>query len=145
MLRPLSALLLIATSLAAQAPRAALETLTGTYASPAPEPWYGGHGTRRFTFEKGQWSLVFTHALDAHMQRPTFGFRTHGPYRIGADSAAVPGAFEGVFYEDAKLVTLLTELLTATLYDPAAAAPTTGMERVPAVAPGRFTPSFCHW
>ena len=109
MLRPLFALLLIAAPLAAQAPRAALETLSGTYASPAPEPWYGGYGTRRFTFENGHWSLIFTHALDPQMQRPTFRFRTHGPYRIGADSAAVPGAFEGVFYEDAKFVTLLTE------------------------------------
>lgn len=103
MLRPLCALLLTT------APRAALETLSGTYASPAPEPWYGGYGTRRFTFENGQWSLVFTHALDAQMQRPTFRFRTFGPYRIGAESAAVSGAFEGVFFEDAKFVTRLTE------------------------------------
>jgi len=109
MLRPLFALLLIAAPMAAQAPRAALETLSGTYASPAPEPWYGGYGTRRFTFENGHWSLVFTHALDPQMQRPTFRFRTFGPYRIGAESAAVPGAFEGVFDEDAKFVTLLTE------------------------------------
>jgi hypothetical protein len=103
------ALFLVTAPLAAQAPRAALETLSGTYASPAPEPWYGGYGTRRFTFENGQWSLVFTHALDPQMQRPTFRFRTLGPYRIGAESAAVPGAFEGVFFEDAKFVTLLTE------------------------------------
>lgn len=112
MTRPLHlacALLLGATPLAAEAPRAALESLSGTYASPAPEPWYGGHGTRRFTFENGQWSLVFTHALDAAMQRPTFRFRTFGPYRIEAESAAVPGAFEAVFVEDAKFVTLLTE------------------------------------
>lgn len=106
---PLAAALLLAAPLAAQTPRAALETLSGTYASPAPEPWYGGHGTRRFTFENGHWSLVFTHALDAGMQRPTFRFRTQGPYRIGAESTAVPGAFEAVFYEDAKFVTLLTE------------------------------------
>jgi hypothetical protein len=102
-------LLLLATPLAAQAPRAALETLSGTYASPAPEPWYGGYGTRRFTFENGQWSLIFTHALDPRMQRPTFRFRTFGPYRIGQESPAVAGAFEAIFFEDAKFVTLLTE------------------------------------
>jgi hypothetical protein len=43
------------------------------------------------------------------MQRPTFRFRTLGPYRIGAESSALPGAFEAVFFEDAKFVTLLTE------------------------------------
>lgn len=106
---PLLAALLLAPPLAAQAPRGALESLSGTYASPAPEPWYGGHGTRRFTFENGHWSLVFTHALDGGMQRPTFRFRTLGPYRIGAESSALPGAFEAVFFEDAKFVTLLTD------------------------------------
>jgi hypothetical protein len=92
-----------------QPDRAALETLAGVYASPAPEPWYGGFGTRAFSFRDGQWSLVFTHALDPGMQRRTFVFRTHGPYRLGPPSAAVPGAFEAVFVEDAKLVTLLTD------------------------------------
>lgn len=88
--------------------RAALESLSGTYASTAPEPWYGGYGTRQFTFDRGTWSLVFTHALDAAMQAPTFRFRTKGPYEIGAASATVAGAFEAVFYEDVKYVTLLT-------------------------------------
>jgi hypothetical protein len=86
-----------------------LAALSGVYASSAPEPWYGGYGTRQFTFEQGQWSLVFTHALDAKMQNRTFQFRTEGPYRVGAPSAAVPGAFEAVFYEDVKFVTLLTD------------------------------------
>ncbi len=91
------------------ADRAALDMLNGTWASAAPEPWYGGHGTRRFTFADGQWSLVFTHALDPAMRQPTFAFRTHGPYAVGTASAAVPGAFEAVFFEDRKLVTLLTD------------------------------------
>jgi hypothetical protein len=85
-----------------------LEKLSGVYASKAPEQWYGGYGTRRFTFESGVWSLVFTHALDANMQNRTFQFRTKGPYRVGASSSAVPGAFEAIFFEDVKLVTLLT-------------------------------------
>ena len=73
--------------------RTQLENLSGVYASPAPEPWYGGFGTRKFSFNDGQWSLVFTHALDAKMEAPTFRFRTAGPYRVDAASAAVPGAF----------------------------------------------------
>lgn len=89
--------------------RSDLEALSGTYASPAAEPWYGGFGTRRFTFEDGRWSLVFTHALDPAMQRGNFVFRTEGLYEIGAPSAAVPGAFEAVFHERAKYVTLLTD------------------------------------
>lgn len=88
--------------------RAELEALDGTYASTAPEPWYGGYGTRSFQFKDGRWSLVFTHALDPAMARPTFRFRTEGPYRVGAPSAAVPGAFEAVFGERVKYVTLLT-------------------------------------
>jgi hypothetical protein len=85
-----------------------LEGLAGVYASSAPEQWYGGYGTRRFSFDHGKWSLVFTHALDANMQNRTFQFRTEGPYKVGTPSVAVPGAFEAVFFEDVKLVTLLT-------------------------------------
>lgn len=88
--------------------RSQLESLSGVYASSAPEPWYGGYGTRRFTFDRGHWSLTFTHALDAAMQNRSFQFRTEGPYRVGAASAAVPGAFEAIFFEDVKFVTLLT-------------------------------------
>jgi hypothetical protein len=89
-------------------PRETLRHLSGTYASAAPEPWYGAWGTREFAFEGGRWSLDFTLALDPAMQRPVFRFRTFGPYRIGAP-AAFPGAFEAVFGEERKLVTLLTD------------------------------------
>lgn len=85
-----------------------LERLSGAYSSSAPEQWYGGYGTRRFTFDRGKWSLTFTHALDANMQNRTFQFRTEGPYQVGMASHAVPGAFEAIFFEDVKLVTLLT-------------------------------------
>lgn len=88
--------------------RGQLESLSGTYASSAPEQWYGGYGTRRFSFNRGQWSLVFTHALDANMQNRTFHFRTEGPYQVGSASGTVPGAFEAIFFEDVKFVTLLT-------------------------------------
>lgn len=85
-----------------------LTTLSGVYASSAPEPWYGGYGTRRFTFENGTWGLTFVHALDPQMTQKTFSFRTAGPYRIEAPSAVVPGAFEAVFVEKVKYLTLLT-------------------------------------
>jgi hypothetical protein len=89
--------------------RGELERLNGVYASDAPEPWYGGWGTRTFTFADGRWSLDFVHALDERMEKRTFRFRTGGPYRIGPASAAVPGAFEADFDETVKLVTLLTD------------------------------------
>lgn len=106
----LAALALIPGGALAQADsdRSALQRLEGRYASVAPEPWYGAWGTRDFRFENGTWSLVFTFALDPAMQRPVFRFRTGGPYQVGAPSAAVPGAFEAVFHEASKHVTLLT-------------------------------------
>lgn len=88
--------------------REQLERLAGVYASSAPEQWYGGYGTRHFSFDGGKWGLVFTHALDANMQNRTFQFRTEGPYEVGAPSAAVAGAYEAIFFEDVKYVTLLT-------------------------------------
>ena len=88
--------------------RAALQTLHGTYVSPAVEDWYGGYGTREFVFADGTWSLTFTHALDPAMTHRTFQFRTGGAYRVGAPSDVVDGAFRTVFDEDWKHVTLLT-------------------------------------
>ena len=91
------------------ADRETLRALSGAYASAAPEPWYGGYGTREFAFGDGRWSLVFTHALDPEMRMGTFQFLTEGPYEVGAASAAVPGAFEGNFGEERKRVRLLTD------------------------------------
>jgi hypothetical protein len=85
-----------------------LQTLSGTFVSSGVENWYGGFGTREFVFDKGQWSLIFTHALDAKMTQRTFQFRTGGSYRVEKPSAAVKGAHHGVFNEDWKHVTLLT-------------------------------------
>lgn len=88
--------------------RAALQTLAGTFHSPAVEEWYGGHGTREFVFSDGRWSLTFIHALDPAMTQRTFQFRTGGAYRVGAPSPVVEGAFQTVFDEDWKHLTLLT-------------------------------------
>lgn len=91
------------------APREALQTVEGAFRSAAPEPWYGGFGTREFIFADGQWQLVFTHALDPAMTLRTFQFRTGGPFEIGAPSETVAGAYRGVFHEDWKHLTLLTD------------------------------------
>lgn len=106
-----TAALACATAVSAQdfLPRADVEALTGTFRSAAPEVWYGGFGTREFTFANGQWQLIFTHALDPAMTMRTFQFRTGGPFEIGQESEAVAGAFHGVFHEDWKHVTLLTD------------------------------------
>ncbi len=50
-------------------PRSALQALSGVYASSAPEAWYGGAGTRRFSFAGGRWELTFVHALDPAMTK----------------------------------------------------------------------------
>ena len=89
--------------------RADVEAVTGTFRSAAPEEWYGGYGTREFTFADGQWQLIFTHALDPAMTLRTFQFRTGGPFEIAQGSDAVAGAFHGVFHEDWKHLTLLTD------------------------------------
>lgn len=91
------------------APAEDIAALSGTYRSTAPEPWYGGFGTREFVFSDGRWSLTFTHALDPAMTLRTFQFRTGGAFSVGAASTAVPGAFEGEFKEAWKHLTLLTE------------------------------------
>lgn len=88
--------------------RATLATLSGTWASPQPEVWYGAHGTREFRFDQGAWSLRFTLALDPDMKSGVFEFRTGGPYYIAQASKTVPGAFDAVFMEDRKFVTLKT-------------------------------------
>lgn len=113
-LLPACAALAALTALAAPAAAAetadaaALRALTGTFHSPAVEPWYGGYGTREFVFADGRWSLTFVHALDPAMTRRTFQFRTGGAYEVREPSDAVPGAFHAVFDEDWKHLTLLT-------------------------------------
>ena len=85
-----------------------LASLSGTYHSAAPEPWYGGFGTREFVLNDSRWSLTFIHALDPGMTMRTFQFRTGGAYAVGEPSDAVAGAYRTVFDEDWKHLTLLT-------------------------------------
>ena len=100
---------MLATAAQAQdADRIVLQSLHGTFLSPAVEEWYGGYGTREFVFADGHWSLTFLHALDPAMTQRTFQFRTGGAYAVQDPSDAVPGAFHTVFDEDWKHLTLLT-------------------------------------
>lgn len=103
---------LVVATLAAPAPVAAgadaerLQRLDGRYASAAPEPWGDAWGFREFHFDGGRWSLRFTLSLDPAGRSPVFSFRTAGGYRVLAPSAIVAGAYEAVFFEEAKWLTL---------------------------------------
>lgn len=84
-----------------------LQTLVGSYASADSEDWgRGTYGRREFTFDNGKWTLEFTLALDPQMTNKVFGFRTYGTYRVLDRSPTVEGAYNTVFFEDAKFVTL---------------------------------------
>jgi hypothetical protein len=85
----------------------AIAALNGTWASPAAEDWgRGTFGTRSFSFEGGTWSLDFALALDPGMNAKVFEFHTTGTYDVLGPSPVVPGAFEMLFREDIKAVTL---------------------------------------
>lgn len=89
--------------------KSALQNLSGTYASTAPEDWGNGtYGTRTFTFDNGKWTLRFALGLDPGMNVKVFEFRTFGTYKVLEPSATVPGAFNALFYEEKKFVTLRT-------------------------------------
>jgi hypothetical protein len=91
---------------AAEGGAAALRRLSGTWRSTGPERWGEAWGWREFTFDRGRWSLRFTLALDPQAQAKVFEFRTGGSYQVLRPSAAVPGAWDALFNEEAKFVTL---------------------------------------
>lgn len=101
--------LLVACGEDAGGPATTLQTLEGTYADPAPYDYGGAFGHRTFTFDDGAWTLDFVLGLDPALEAGVFRFRTHGHYEVLRASPVVPGAFEALFVEDAKYVTLLTE------------------------------------
>ncbi len=85
-----------------------LQTISGTYRSSAPEPWYGGYGIREFIMRDGTWELIFTHAMDPQMLNRTFQYRAAGPYKILGPSEDVENAYQGHFTYEWKHVTMLT-------------------------------------
>lgn len=104
-------LLLVASSgcVTADASMKKLQTLSGTYADgPQGYPYGKAFGKRVFTFQNGAWTLDFTLALDPEFKAQVFNFRTVGSYDVLGPSAKVPGAYEAVFKEDKKYLTLKT-------------------------------------
>lgn len=89
--------------------RRALQSLSGTYKSVGAEDWgRGTFGTREFSFDKGKWTLRFSLALDPEMKMKIFEFRTYGTYRVLDPSITAPFAYNALFLENAKFVTLKT-------------------------------------
>ncbi|MEO1049709.1 MAG: hypothetical protein AAFX87_03765 [Bacteroidota bacterium] len=101
--------LAISTMAFAQGTKKQLQNLSGTYVSQQAEGWgRGTFGTREFSFSDGHWTLRFVLALDPDMKNQVFEFRTHGTYQVLSKSK-VTKAYEAVFYEDKKYVTLKTD------------------------------------
>lgn len=86
-----------------------LQNLSGTYTSLKAEDWgRGSFGFRTFSFDEGHWTLTFQLALDPNMENKVFEFRTYGTYKVLGKSSEVK-AYETLFYEQEKFVTLLTD------------------------------------
>lgn len=101
-------LILFSTLAFAQGSKKALQNLSGTYKSQTAEDWgRSTFGIREFSFDNGKWTLKFILALDPEMKNQVFEFRTHGTYQVLSKSNAAK-AYEAVFYEDKKYVTLKT-------------------------------------
>lgn len=98
----------LATAVFSQGSKKQLQTLSGTYTSLSAEDWgRGTFGTREFSFDKGKWTLRFTLALNPKMENKVFEFRTLGTYKVLGKAKNVE-AYEAIFYEDKKFVTLKT-------------------------------------
>lgn len=86
-----------------------LENLNGTYKDRKAVDWgRGTYGAREFTFNKGKWTLSFVLSLDPEMKNQVFIFRTEGEYKVLEPSATVPDAYNTLFIEKKKFVTLKT-------------------------------------
>lgn len=88
--------------------KAKLEQLSGTYADAKPYNYGKAWGKRVFTFNQGRWTLLFTLALDPEMKQPVFTFRTYGHYEVQNPSTIVANAYNALFYEEQKFLTLKT-------------------------------------
>jgi hypothetical protein len=86
-----------------------LQNLSGTYADAKPYNYGKTWGNRVFTFDKGKWTLVFTLALDPELKMQVFQFRTFGTYKVQEKSTKVVNAYNALFIEEKKLLTLKTD------------------------------------
>ena len=89
--------------------KTALQQLSGTYMDLNPYAYGEAFGQRVFTFDEGKWTLEFTLGLDPNLEMQVFKFRTHGTYQVLEPSNIVPNAFNALFLEDKKYLTLLTD------------------------------------
>lgn len=88
-----------------------LKNLDGTYADLQGVDWgQGTFGKREFTFKDGNWSLKFILAFDPEMKNQIFVFRTVGTYSVLDKSKVVDGAYNALFIENKKFVTLKTDI-----------------------------------
>ena len=87
----------------------ALQSLSGTYMDEAPYAYGEAFGQRIFTFDEGKWTLEFTLSLDPNQQMKVFKFRTYGTYEVLESSSIVSEAYNALFLEEKKYLTLLTD------------------------------------
>ncbi|MDX1960244.1 MAG: hypothetical protein SFU98_16870 [Leptospiraceae bacterium] len=85
-----------------------LMNLSGKYSDAKPYNYGKAWGKREFSFENGKWTLFFTLALDPEMKLPVFTFRTLGTFKIEEKSSSVKQAYNALFMEEKKFVTLKT-------------------------------------
>ena len=86
-----------------------LQQLSGTYMDASPYAYGNAFGHRTFTFDKGHWTLQFTLGLDPELNNKVFEFRTLGTYQVLEKSDVVPQAYNALFLEDKKFLTLKTD------------------------------------
>ncbi len=87
----------------------ALQNLSGTYMDKTPYAYGNAFGQRIFTFDKGTWTLRFTLALDPNLEQQVFEFRTFGTYEVLNEFTEVTDAFNALFLEEKKFLTLKTD------------------------------------
>jgi len=86
-----------------------LENLSGTYMDLTPYAYGEAFGQRIFTFDKGTWTLNFTLGLDPNLENKVFEFRTVGTYSVLNPSSVLDNAYNALFLEDKKFLTLKTD------------------------------------
>lgn len=89
---------------AAEAPK-----LAGHWMSAAPEPQGKLFVTRDFTFEGQNWGVSYRAFGDAEAKMPLFSLDVGGVFVIGGPSAAVEGAYEGIFPATHRKITAESE------------------------------------
>jgi hypothetical protein len=89
--------------------RSALQNLSGTYSDPKPYEYGKAFGHRTFTFQEGKWTLDFYLSFDPEGKQKIFSFRTLGNFKVLEESAEVVNAWNAVFYEDKKFLTLYSD------------------------------------